>query len=94
MKTIIQLRKGNVCVATERTRFLKVLEVLEEEHEELREIRLNAKDADEICWSSESNVVYFKYEEQREWKECSAYVASTENGIFVLEAFLLSEVMR
>lgn len=91
MKTYIRLKKNNEKIFLNRVAFLKTLEIYEEEKKELREVRILAKDADEIWWSSEDEKLHFLYEENREFHEGKAECYLTGEIYYFLNCFFEKE---
>lgn len=94
MKTYVKLRKGNVKAEAERRKILTTLEVLKQEHPNLNMVIALATDADVICWLPELKNVKFEYEENREFEASESYLDVDEYTIFLLNAILISEVLK
>lgn len=87
MKTNLRLKRNGEEVYWNRVAFLGTLECYEEEHEELKEVRKLAKDADEIRWSSDDEKLHFLYEEDRDFKEEKAECYLTATIVYFLSCF-------
>lgn len=87
MKTNLRLKRNGEEVYVNRVAFLKTLEIFEEEHKEIKEVRMLAKDADEIGWSSDDEKLQFLYEEDRDFKEEKAECYLTAEIVYLLSCF-------
>lgn len=93
MKTCLRLKKDGKAVFTNRVKFLKILEAYEEDCNNIREVRMLAKGADEISWATEKinakgeGVITFLYEEDRDFPEEKREYEADNSAMHIIQIF-------